>query len=699
MRPIALLLLLCSFSYADVVYLKGGRKLVGKVVSEEGEVVVNPYNSSHPEMQLDVVRVPASKVKRIVRTWPTPEQVFERRIAAAESADALVELAAWCAEEKLKAQRLWALERALRLDPDHAAARKALGSKAPRGRWPDQQQLVRDLFDAEKRAEAWKAIRADRAFPHDERALRRMLRSQQQKRGEQKDRPVTMRADKLATGARYTLLVPESYDPLRPTPLVIGLHGGGRGGADGKLVVGDGWQAMNFYRNQCERRGWICVCPTALEAGWGGARNNALIDAILDEICALYHIDENRIYLVGHSMGGGGTWVQGARTPERWAAIAPAASYGVRGIADLIKTRTGFYVYHSDDDQRTVVGPVRSAMKPLAGSGDDFVYTELRGQGHAFPRAVVEDIFEFFAVRRLARGRGRVKLTVRPQSSFLRKLSKDERKYMPPLPELAEEASAEGARLRQLLKQLKTGGGVAERAVPALVALEDDKTDRAVAKIMTRGQTAPDVRRYCAQVLGERKATSSVGALGKLLLMESDSAALLAGLDALGEIDAVEAGPAVVRFLAHRHRYLDQRAQNGRVDHSDWVRILPTMARACSLIGQFDPRGGAAAIASHVLGGVFLDDVAVIYDRANQNPLPAARALAAAACGTLSRLRDVSVRPTLEKLRVKAAGGRGTVIRSVQGPVAEIRGWPGDPRIFAEVRVALETLLPAPTGR
>jgi dienelactone hydrolase len=683
------LLLLAACALGDVVHLKGARKLVGRVVSEEGTVVLNPFNSGHPGMEFGVERVPAARVKKIVRTLPAPPHEFQRRLAAATDAGACLELAAWCEQQKLRDERIWALETALRLDPD-SEARKLLGSKAPRGRWPDQIAQARALLAAgpEQRPE----VPAGKDFPFDELYLRRALRSKAQPKGEQVDRPVAMRADKLEAGARYTLLVPDSYDPLRPTPLVIGLHGGGRGGADGKLVVGNGWQAMSFYRRECETRGWICACPTALQAGWGGSQNDDLIDAIIEEVAALYNIDENAMYLVGHSMGGGGTWVQGTRTPERWAAIAPAASYGPRGIDALLKTRTGLYVYHSDDDPRTPVAPVRAAMAPLAGSGEDFVYTELKGKGHAFPSEVVTDIFDYFALHRLAEGRGRFHLTVRPRSSFARKLSRDERKYLPELPELDDEGggAGEGPALSALLKQLRTGGGVAQQAVPKLVKCEDRKTGRAVAHVMLKSGSDPDVRRYCAQILGERKEEAE--ALGRLLAIETDAEALLAGLEALGEIADAGSAPAVVRFLARRRAYLEQRATSGRVDHSDWITIVPPMARACGVLSQLGAKDGAEAIARDVLDGVFLADIHVLFDRQNQNPLPVARALANGACAALRTLKDPAARGALERMSREARGGIGATVRPLDGPGAEIFGWPGDPRIAAEVASALSAI-------
>jgi hypothetical protein len=726
-RAVLALLLLSLVAAGDTVHLKSGKKLKGRVIAEDPEVIVNIYNSTFKEMTLDVQRIPKEKVKKIVRTLPAPHHEFQGRLAgvlkllrgaeadrrmAAELADAVedadtshndeaasskteeavalcLELAKWCEERKLKEERLYALLIAARHEGEARAAHKLLGSKAPKGVWREQLAATRKYLAADEpagRAAALAAIHLDRNFPFRDRYLLRAWRSARQPTGYQKDRPVALRADKLQDNARYTLVVPRSYDPLEPTPLVIGLHGGGTGGADGKLVVGTGWQAMNFYQGQCEARGWICACPSALVGGWRAKPNSELIDALLDELFALYNIDEHRIYLVGHSMGGGGTWSQGVRLPETWAAIAPAASFGVRGIEKFKKTRTGFYVYHSDNDPRTRVTGVRPYMQNLPGSGADFVYTELPGRGHSFPGEVVRAIFDFFAMRTLGR---RGKPQVRPQSSFLRKLSRDEKKY---LPSLKVEAPGGEESLRALLKDLATGGGVAEQAVPKLVAHSDPKVDASVGKVLLKPTSGPDVRRYAARVLAGRKAAGQTKALGRVLLIETESNALLEVLAALGEINEPVAGDALLKFLRKRRDYLAKRTQGDVLSHSDWETIVPTLARACSLVGTFKPAKGAAVVAAEILDGVFLSGVGVRYDIQNQRPLPYARALSEAACGALVKLGGEDARPALQRMRKAGAGAAGTSSRNIHRLVAIMGDWARDATIAGHVTEALSRL-------
>ena len=49
---------------------------------------------------------------------------------------------------------------------------------------------------------------------------------------------------------------------------------------------------------------------------------------VLELVRKQYKIDDNRIYLMGHSMGGIGTWKLAPKYPDIWAAIAPFSGSG-----------------------------------------------------------------------------------------------------------------------------------------------------------------------------------------------------------------------------------------------------------------------------------------------------------------------------------------------------------------------------------
>ena len=146
----------------------------------------------------------------------------------------------------------------------------------------------------------------------------------------------------------YTLFIPSTYDPKKPTPLVVDLHG--LNITPLQQILFDG--TTDF----AERYGFIVLAPMgySVSGGWGGrvgmpiataqvkpgtdtrysASELSEIDAMtaLKSIRAKYTIDNDRIYLMGHSLGGGGTYYLGGKYNDIWAALAPISGAG--GIAD-----------------------------------------------------------------------------------------------------------------------------------------------------------------------------------------------------------------------------------------------------------------------------------------------------------------------------------------------------------------------------
>jgi len=126
---------------------------------------------------------------------------------------------------------------------------------------------------------------------------------------------------------KYGLYVPTTYNAARATPLVIALHG-----------LGSDIHYMMEYNNLvelAERYGYVVATPLGYnERGWYGARGQgnafngrqadpgpANLGALSEEdvlnvlkrVRADYNVDDHRIYLIGQSMGGGGTLYIGSK--------------------------------------------------------------------------------------------------------------------------------------------------------------------------------------------------------------------------------------------------------------------------------------------------------------------------------------------------------------------------------------------------
>lgn len=430
---IALLLVSGTTVAQDILRLEGMRKaLRGSVTSRTADkLVFNPYFSTHAAMNWGVVEYAVTKVKSVRPDIPPREDFWIRMAKHRKSADELCELAKFCKKYRLKNERLLALEAALRLDPTHAVASRDYGQfKAKKFLQHDpvaNKQLataMRALLrieDAKARSEMAKKLIRKYGLSQKTRYFQRAYRSSKQPKGTTRERSVVLRKDQLSF--KYTLFVPDSYDPFQASPLLIALHGGGKG-PNG--LVGSGDLALTLYSREIRNRDYIVVCPTAQAAPWAERINDRLLMNLLDEIRALFNIDENRIYLTGHSMGGYGTWHFGPKYCDTWAAIGPMSGGGSNGLKRLRDTGTFVYLFHGGNDMRVPPTDSRAAAARLLRGENDFVYTELPDTGHGLPESVVAEMFRFFDRRRLSIKK---RWQVRKRSSFHRKESKDEQKY------------------------------------------------------------------------------------------------------------------------------------------------------------------------------------------------------------------------------------------------------------------------------
>jgi len=223
--------------------------------------------------------------------------------------------------------------------------------------------------------------------------------------------------EKAHTNARgetmpYLLFVPEGYDKTKSYPLVLWLHGGGTRGNNLKLLLGHGDQhGIGFLAradNQAKYPSFIIAPQCPINRLWGNSESDQptaemrMALEILDQVQTDYSVDSRRLYVMGMSLGGYGTWDAIIRRPTTFAAALPICGGGDPSKAALI-AKTPIWAFHGDEDELVNVSKSRSMIAALKKAGGQPRYSEYKGVGHnSWERAFKEPDFSswLFAQRR-----------------------------------------------------------------------------------------------------------------------------------------------------------------------------------------------------------------------------------------------------------------------------------------------------------
>jgi predicted esterase len=229
----------------------------------------------------------------------------------------------------------------------------------------------------------------------------------------------TYRLAEANADMQYTLFVPSTYEPGKASPLIVDLHG--LNITPLQQILFDGTTDL------AERFGFIVLAPMGFNlSSWWGSRPGkpiptaarkpggdvsysnaelAEIDtmAVLKLIREKYTIDSDRIYLMGHSMGGAGTYYLGGKYNDIWAGLAPIAGAGgiAEGTADRYKSLPTL-IMHGEKDSIVSPATSRKAVAALQAVGAPHVYLEFPGKDHEFwirrGAAHMEKVFLFFSL-------------------------------------------------------------------------------------------------------------------------------------------------------------------------------------------------------------------------------------------------------------------------------------------------------------
>ncbi len=339
------------------------------------------------------------------RIWHSAKQVYRKKLrgVASSNLDGRHELAEWAKGYGLLSDWEKQLRANLKVNPYHSPSRTSLGYREAYGEWWTEKDLEREreidrIFETElssggDASEILGKVRTA-GYAGSLKEVEQIRVWSSSPSGTKSDHPLTLQADKYP--GEYTFGIPESYRPWRKNPMIIFLHGGGAG-------VGDGDDYFPQVWPQTSQRGYITVCPTVLEkvaVAWNNKRHVDFIRAIVAEFRKNYNIDENRIYLMGHSMGGFGCFYIGTNTTDIFAAISPWSGGPSRSVLSKLKY-TPAYIIHGIDDATVRVDGSRNAAKQLMQMKYPVVYVEINGFNHAVPHSEKAKAFDWLAQWRL----------------------------------------------------------------------------------------------------------------------------------------------------------------------------------------------------------------------------------------------------------------------------------------------------------
>jgi len=219
------------------------------------------------------------------------------------------------------------------------------------------------------------------------------------------------------TDQPYAVYIPKNFDETKNYPLVIFLHGAwsthrlglrrvfGKGNVQGTDFIVPGHVPLENdleairYWPELPDVDYIVAAPLARgTAGYQGIPEQDVYE-MLDDVKSRFRIDEDRIYLTGLSMGGGGTTWLGLTRPDIWAAIAPVCPAPPDECAEIYGNASNLPVHLFIGDKDFLYKTAQEWKARYEATSPRFDYIEYPGIGHNSWEYAYKDgfIFEWFS--------------------------------------------------------------------------------------------------------------------------------------------------------------------------------------------------------------------------------------------------------------------------------------------------------------
>ena len=196
----------------------------------------------------------------------------------------------------------------------------------------------------------------------------------------------------------YRVLWPKGYedDTEQKYPLILFLHGAGERGTDNELQLVHG--SSMFLENREDYPAIVVMPQCATGDYWAQVAyedqqrffnfdeipnpSTAAALELLDYFLSQEQVDADRVYIMGLSMGGMGTFEVLARRPNTFAAAVPICGGTNTALLPIYAEKVPLWIFHGADDSIVTVEHSRQVVKALEMLGVPVKYTEYPGVNH-----------------------------------------------------------------------------------------------------------------------------------------------------------------------------------------------------------------------------------------------------------------------------------------------------------------------------
>lgn len=191
----------------------------------------------------------------------------------------------------------------------------------------------------------------------------------------------------------YYLALPDGYTPKSNWPLALSLHGAGGEGKGDYAWCWEKWAKL-----------WpgLIACPSGQPAGdqWF-PKQRPFVQAVLDDVCRTFAIDDDRVALHGFSNGGNGSWYYGQHWPSRWSAMFTRGG-GSPELEDMLVNLLHLpcTIVHGSGDPVIKVDHDRASAAALTQLGFDVTFKEMPGKHEPFLDQVNPEVIPWLAKAR-----------------------------------------------------------------------------------------------------------------------------------------------------------------------------------------------------------------------------------------------------------------------------------------------------------